>query len=70
MPVTDMGEMVGSIGFFVDSEGNRIGVHKPPAGLTVTAAPRAAGSAGRRVTKRPPPPAAVRSVRRPRGTDR
>ena len=30
MPVTDMGEMVGSIGFFVDSEGNRIGVHKPP----------------------------------------
>ena len=31
MPVTDMGEMVGSIGFFVDSEGNRIGVHKPPA---------------------------------------
>jgi hypothetical protein len=31
MPVTDMGEMVGSIGFFKDSEGNRIGVHKPPA---------------------------------------
>ncbi len=30
MPVTDMGEMVGFIGFFVDSEGNRIGVHKPP----------------------------------------
>jgi predicted enzyme related to lactoylglutathione lyase len=30
MPVTDMGEMVGSVGFFVDSEGNRIGVHKPP----------------------------------------
>jgi predicted enzyme related to lactoylglutathione lyase len=30
MPVTDMGEMVGSIGFFMDSEGNRIGVHKPP----------------------------------------
>ena len=30
MPVTDMGEMVGSIGFFVDTEGNRIGVHKPP----------------------------------------
>ena len=30
MPVTDMGETVGSIGFFVDSEGNRIGVHKPP----------------------------------------
>jgi predicted enzyme related to lactoylglutathione lyase len=29
MPVTDMGEMVGSIGFFKDSEGNRIGVHKP-----------------------------------------
>ncbi len=31
MPVTDMGEMVGSIGFFIDSEGNRIGVHKPSA---------------------------------------
>ena len=30
MPVTDMGPMVGSIGFFRDSEGNRIGVHKPP----------------------------------------
>ena len=30
MPVTDMGEMVGSIGFFSDCEGNRIGVHKPP----------------------------------------
>jgi len=29
MPVTDMGEMVGSIGFFLDSEGNRIGVHGP-----------------------------------------
>ena len=30
MPVTDMGEMVGFIGFFIDSEGNRLGVHKPP----------------------------------------
>ena len=30
MAVTDMGQMVGSIGFFLDSEGNRIGVHKPP----------------------------------------
>ena len=30
MPVTFMGEMIGSIGFFMDSEGNRIGVHKPP----------------------------------------
>ncbi len=29
MPVTDMGEMVGFIGFFLDSEGNRIGVHAP-----------------------------------------
>ena len=28
MPVTDMGEMVGHVGFFKDSEGNRIGVHK------------------------------------------
>jgi uncharacterized protein len=27
MPVTDMGEMVGRVGFFRDSEGNRIGVH-------------------------------------------
>lgn len=27
MPLTDMGEMVGFIGFFIDSEGNRIGVH-------------------------------------------
>jgi uncharacterized protein len=32
MPVTDMGQMVGSIGFFRDTEGNRIGVHKPPQG--------------------------------------
>jgi len=30
MPVTDMGEMVGFIGFFIDSEGNRVGVHAPP----------------------------------------
>jgi predicted enzyme related to lactoylglutathione lyase len=30
MPVTDMGQMVGFVGFFKDSEGNRIGVHKPP----------------------------------------
>jgi predicted enzyme related to lactoylglutathione lyase len=29
MPVTSMGDMVGFIGFFQDSEGNRIGVHKP-----------------------------------------
>ena len=29
MPVSDMGEMIGSIGFFIDSEGNRIGVHGP-----------------------------------------
>lgn len=28
MPVTSMGDMVGSIGFFQDSEGNRVGVHK------------------------------------------
>jgi predicted enzyme related to lactoylglutathione lyase len=25
-----MGEMVGTIGFFEDTEGNRVGVHKPP----------------------------------------
>jgi hypothetical protein len=31
-PVASMGDMVGSIGFFQDSEGNRIGVHKPPQG--------------------------------------
>jgi uncharacterized protein len=30
MPMTDMGQVVGSVGFFMDSEGNRIGVHKPP----------------------------------------
>ena len=30
MPVSDMGEMVGFIGFFIDSEGNKIGVHAPP----------------------------------------
>ncbi len=30
-PMQDMGEMVGWIGFFKDSEGNRIGVHRPPA---------------------------------------
>jgi predicted enzyme related to lactoylglutathione lyase len=30
MPVSDMGETVGFIGFFIDSEGNRIGVHAPP----------------------------------------
>ena len=29
MPVSDMGEMVGFIGMFRDTEGNRIGVHKP-----------------------------------------
>ena len=32
MPVTSMGDMVGFIGFFQDSEGNRIGVHKPAQG--------------------------------------
>ncbi|MCX6373936.1 MAG: VOC family protein [Actinobacteria bacterium] len=31
-PVANMGDMVGSIGYFADSEGNRIGVHKPPQG--------------------------------------
>ena len=30
MPVSDMGPVVGFIGFFLDSEGNRLGVHKPP----------------------------------------
>ncbi|PKN30714.1 MAG: hypothetical protein CVU63_25600 [Deltaproteobacteria bacterium HGW-Deltaproteobacteria-20] len=30
MPVRDMGEMVGFIGMFKDSEGNKIGVHAPP----------------------------------------
>jgi len=32
VPVASMGDMVGSIGYFQDSEGNRIGVHKPPQG--------------------------------------
>jgi predicted enzyme related to lactoylglutathione lyase len=31
-PVASMGDMVGFIGFFEDSEGNRIGVHKPAQG--------------------------------------
>ena len=30
MPVSDMGKVVGFIGFFIDTEGNRIGVHAPP----------------------------------------
>ena len=30
VPLTDRGQMIGSIGFFQDTEGNRIGVHKPP----------------------------------------
>jgi len=29
-PITNMGDRIGSIGFFIDSEGNRTGVHKPP----------------------------------------
>lgn len=31
-PAAFMGEMVGTIGFFQDSEGNRIGVHQPGGG--------------------------------------
>ena len=31
MPLTDMGPMIGSLGYFKDSEGNRIGVHQPSA---------------------------------------
>jgi predicted enzyme related to lactoylglutathione lyase len=30
-PPTDMGEMVGVIAFFLDSEGNRLGIHDPHA---------------------------------------
>jgi len=29
----DMGPMVGTIAYFKDTEGNRIGVHEPPAGM-------------------------------------
>ena len=29
-PLAHMGEMIGSIGYILDSEGNRIGVHEPP----------------------------------------
>jgi predicted enzyme related to lactoylglutathione lyase len=29
-PPSDMGGMVGTISFFLDSEGNRIGLHLPP----------------------------------------
>ena len=32
VPVADMGDMIGSIGYFQDSGGNRSGVHKPPQG--------------------------------------
>jgi uncharacterized protein len=32
MPPTDMGEMVGIICMFIDSEGNRVGIHQPGAG--------------------------------------
>jgi predicted enzyme related to lactoylglutathione lyase len=28
-PPTDMGEMVGIVGFFLDTEGNRLGIHDP-----------------------------------------
>ena len=28
-PVADRGEMVGFVGFFRDTEGNRIGIHGP-----------------------------------------
>jgi len=34
MAAKDMGPMIGSLGFFLDSEGNRIGVHKPPEGMS------------------------------------
>lgn len=30
-PPTDMGEMVGTVGFFLDTEGNRLGMHEPHA---------------------------------------
>jgi uncharacterized protein len=29
----DMGQMIGTLAFFKDSEGNRIGLHEPPAGM-------------------------------------
>ena len=29
----DMGEMIGTLAFFQDTEGNRIGLHQPPAGM-------------------------------------
>jgi len=29
IPVTDMGPMMGFIGLVLDSEGKRVGVHKP-----------------------------------------
>lgn len=32
MPPTDMGDMVGTIAYVRDSEGNRIGLHRPPQG--------------------------------------
>jgi hypothetical protein len=30
MPPTDMGEMVGTLAVFIDSEGNRVGIHQAP----------------------------------------
>ena len=29
----DMGQMIGTLAFFKDTEGNRIGLHEPPAGM-------------------------------------
>jgi uncharacterized protein len=29
----DMGQMIGTLAFFKDTEGNRIGLHQPPAGM-------------------------------------
>jgi uncharacterized protein len=29
----NMGEMIGTLAFFKDTEGNRIGLHQPPAGM-------------------------------------
>lgn len=33
MPPTNMGDMVGTLAVFIDSEGNRVGIHQPPANM-------------------------------------
>jgi len=53
LPPTDMGDMVGTISFFLDSEGNRIGLHlAPQRQQTVMRRSRATPAARRQALKR------------------